>query len=192
MSHWSYVQGTVEISAIGRTQLEMEYILKTVLQHLPAVSGSEGDMAVHICMRAGSNGFSSCDEFGRNDNPITYDQNGNRTTLDWRTQDSYILMVEGQLRDTTGEGTYRQFIKWLCRLASRIPVVDVLVRIWDDCTGQRWTIDEPRYHCRLTFTMYPAEGEPVWTDYLMWENEKDSWYPEKLDTKFRSGYERGQ
>lgn len=187
MSHWSYIQGTVEVDVPGRTQPEKEYILKTVLQHLPVVPGSERDMSVHICMRKGMNGFSSCDEFGRNWNPVVYDQNGNLSESgSLETQESYLLVVEGKLRDTTGKEAYRQFIRWLTRLSGRIPITDVLVRVWDGVTNQQWLVNEPDGHCR--FEMYPEEGEPVWTDYLMWEPEKDSWYPKKLDERFRGAY----
>lgn len=40
---WTYVQGLIELGAPGRTQAEKDYILQTVINHLPKVTGSEGD-----------------------------------------------------------------------------------------------------------------------------------------------------
>ena len=37
MSYWTYVNGTVIVSPMGRTQAEKRYILDTVLSHLPRV-----------------------------------------------------------------------------------------------------------------------------------------------------------
>ena len=44
MSWWTYVHGTIVVSPMGRTQAEKRYILDTVLEHLPVVSGSERDI----------------------------------------------------------------------------------------------------------------------------------------------------
>lgn len=47
MSYWTYINGTITVSPMGRTQPEKRYILETVLNHLPRVTGSEGDMNVY-------------------------------------------------------------------------------------------------------------------------------------------------
>lgn len=44
MSCWTKIRGYVEVEPFGRTQEEKEFILKTVLNHLPLVSGSESRM----------------------------------------------------------------------------------------------------------------------------------------------------
>lgn len=41
MSLWTHINGTITIDAIGRTQAENKYILDTILEHLPLVTGSE-------------------------------------------------------------------------------------------------------------------------------------------------------
>ena len=51
MSYWTYLNGTITVDCIGRTTEEAEYILKTVLNHLPRVTGSEGDMNVYMIRR---------------------------------------------------------------------------------------------------------------------------------------------
>lgn len=52
MSFWSCVKGMIEAYPMGRTQAEMRYILETVLSHLPPVSGSEGNMKVHVVQKS--------------------------------------------------------------------------------------------------------------------------------------------
>ena len=51
MSSWTYVHGTIVVSPLGRTQHEKRYILETVLDHLPVVTGSERDMEVYVIWR---------------------------------------------------------------------------------------------------------------------------------------------
>ena len=53
MSWWTYVHGTIVVSPMGRTQAEKRYILDTVLEHLPVVSGSERDMNVYVIQKEG-------------------------------------------------------------------------------------------------------------------------------------------
>ena len=51
MSFWTYVHGTIEVTPMGRTQAEKTYILNTVLEHLPHVTGSEEDMNVYVLQK---------------------------------------------------------------------------------------------------------------------------------------------
>lgn len=55
MSSWTYVRGSITVDVPGRTQPEIEYILKTVIDHLPLVTGSEENMFVNIMKCNGSN-----------------------------------------------------------------------------------------------------------------------------------------
>lgn len=64
MSSWTYITGTITVSPMGRTQHEKTYILNTVLDHLPRVTGSEGDMDIYVNQKNGTNSSSSADEFG--------------------------------------------------------------------------------------------------------------------------------
>ena len=63
MSSWTYVHGTIVVSPLGRTQHEKRYILETVLDHLPVVTGSERDMEVYVIQKRGHNCSSFSDEF---------------------------------------------------------------------------------------------------------------------------------
>lgn len=192
MSWWTYVNGTVTVNPMGRTQAEKRYILETVLDHLPFVTGSERDMNVYIIQKNGYNSSSSHTEFGVYGGYLGWPKNNQ--SLD--TQDEYILVVNGAFRDRMFEQTYREFQKWLCRLAKRVDVDDVLVEItgWEQSAlirnprlsrkkccetvyGQMferptWCYDDDEFH------------EPNWCEYLMWDRAKDYDYPMMLAYKY--------
>lgn len=195
MSYWTYVTGTIKVRPMGRTQAEKRYILETVLDHLPFVTGSEKDMNVYIIQENGHNCSSSHTEFGE------WGGYKKWKTLSTEIQDEYILVVDGSFRDRMFEDTYREFQKWICRLAKRVDVEDVLVEIkgynksalirnnriqkesaWETVYGQMFEkptwcndMDEP---C-----------EPNWCEYLMYDNAKNSDYPMLLAYKYFSDEE---
>lgn len=78
MSWWTYVNGTVVVHPMGRTQAEKRYILDTVLAHLPLVTGSEEDMNIYIIQKNGTDSSCSCEEFEEVTNNLT-DSYGNKT-----------------------------------------------------------------------------------------------------------------
>lgn len=186
MSYWTYINGPITVSPMGRTQAEKRYILETVLDHLPFVTGSERNMNVYIIQKAGYNSSSSHTEFGEWGGY----RNWNALSLDEQTE--YILVVDGAFRDREFDQTYREFQKWLCRLAKRVMVYEVLVKIsssyncgksaliQDDTYGKyyemfetpTWCYDDDEYH------------EPNWCEYLMWERSKNSDYPMMLAYKY--------
>lgn len=153
MSMWTYVQGLIELSAPGRTQAEKDYILQTVIDHLPKVTGSEGDMDIHIVQAYG------------------YDMRSNHDELDnlawgFKTQSRYFLVLDGHLRDRYYEDTFKELNKFLNRLAKRLIIDSVYVRLSDyyrsytfgnknDCYGEMFDYENP------------------WYDYLMWEWKDD-------------------
>ena len=198
MSSWCYVNGTVTVSPIGWTQAEKRYILETVLNHLPIVSGSERDMNVYIIQKAGYNCSSSCDEFEERTNNLK-DQYGNRSRKygSLRVQDDYILVVDGALRDREFEQTYREFMKWLIRLCKRVQCEDVLVEIksHDKSATIKDGIPNNKYRysvfCELFEepTWYRRKGkekysEPNWCEYLLYDTVKGSAYPMMLAYKY--------
>lgn len=188
MSYWTYVNGTVTVSPMGRTQAEKRYILDTVISHLPKVTGSERDMNVYVLQKNGYNSSSSHDEFGQWSNLGNgrYDHN-------FETQDYYLIVVDGSFRDRMFKQTYKEFQNWLCRLAKRISVENVLVEIkayeksviirnpsvqrkkeWNTVYGQMF--EDPSW-CNET-------GEPTWCEYLMYDRAKHSDYPMLLGYKY--------
>ena len=99
MSSWVRIYGTICVRPMGRTQAEKSYILQTVLDHLPCVSGSESDMKIYTQLKEGHNSSSSHDEFGRLSNLLInrYDKHSINGWL--QVQDEYLLIIDADLRD---------------------------------------------------------------------------------------------
>ena len=175
MSFWTYISGTIEVDVPGRTQAEIDYILTTILDHLPRVSGSEGDMEVYVNKREGHNYSSSADEYGYRTNNMIDSYGFKDRDHGWlRKQTLYVLTVKGSLRDCIFHKTHREFMNWLCRLAKRLEVHSVLVRIHGDCgRGDRITIDtygwENPYRQMYEKPSWASKDrEPCWWEHLMW------------------------
>ena len=168
MKDYTYIHGTINVIVMGRTQEEKEYILKTIINHLPIVSGADGNMNVYL-IKAESNddGLMSHNEFFQKDN------HGKR-----KLQSRYIIVVDGQLSDREFQTTLKEFSKWMCRLANRCSVIDVSVKVWDDydkcyvftnCHNQYSDLEE-------TMISYNNNGNPTWCEYLMWKNSEGNYY----------------
>lgn len=184
---------------MGRTQPEKRYILETVLNHLPRVTGSEGDMDVYIIQKNGYNSSCSRDEFGEATNNLI-DRHGNKSRkTGWlRTQDDYILVVSAALRDREFEETYREFMKWFVRLCKRVGCEDVLVEIkgYDRSTVIKdRNIQREKYSYKSVFDGLFEDPswcndnkdgykEPNWCEFMMWDRAKDSGYPMMLAYKY--------
>ena len=180
---------------MGRTQAEKRYILDTVLEHLPLVTGSERDMNVYVIQKNGDSSSSSCDEFGEVTNNLV-DSYGNKSRdRGWlRTQDEYILVVDGAFRDRFFDQTFREFMKWLCRLGKRVDIEDVLVEVkgYDKSTIIRNTnIQRKKYSYRKVFdglfenpSWCNDTGEPNWCEFMMYDRAKNSDYPMLLAYKY--------
>ena len=190
MSLWTYIDGTITVEPMGRTQAEKRYILETVLNHLPLVTGSEKDMNVYIIQKNGTNFSSSCDEYGEHTNNLVNWYGCHDYEEGWlRIQSEYILVVNGSFRDREFNETFREFMNWLCRLAKRVSINNILVRIqgWD----KQYIIND---NCNWNspysqMEEYPSwceesNGEPCWAEHLMWDRAKDSDYPMLLAYKY--------
>lgn len=153
MSSWTYIQGLIELDVPGRTQAEKNYILQTVIDHLPKVTGSEKPMNIYTIQTAGYDSWQNFDEFY------------NRVE-DFKTQSRYFLVLDGNLRDRYYEDTFKELNKFLNRLGKRLMVDSVYVRLYNyehshiftnenDCYGKMFENDNP------------------WYNYLMWEFEDE-------------------
>lgn len=153
MSSWTYVQGLIELDVPGRTQAEKNYILQTVIDHLPKVTGSEKPMNIYTIQTTGHDSWQNFDEFY------------NRVE-DFRTQSRYFLVLDGNLRDRHYKDTFKELNKFLNRLGKRLMVDSVYVRLYNyehshiftnknDCYGKMFENDDP------------------WYNYLMWEFEDE-------------------
>lgn len=204
MSLWTYINGTVTVSPMGRTQEEKEYILKTVLNHLPLVTGSEEDMHVDVLLKkSGCRSSCSHDEFQMMTNNLVDRYGCKNRDKGWMNMyEDYIIVVHGSLRDRVFEETYKEFIKWLTRLSKRVDVRDVLVQInGDDLSGNGFrkeiiTNKEVSRHFDTQFGQMfenPSwcndDGEPNWCEYLMWEANKGSGLPRLLEYKYYNNEE---
>lgn len=113
------------VDAVGRTQAEKEYILKTILDHLPLVTGSEEDMNVYLIQANGHSSSSSADEFRERTNNLIGMYGDRSRKRGWlRTQRRYLIVVDGAFRDRYFDETFSEFNKWLCRLAKRVEILE--------------------------------------------------------------------
>ena len=173
MSWWTYVNGLIMVEPAGCTQPEKRYVLETVLAHLPKVTGSEEDMKIHIVQKEGYSGSANFNEFFE----TVYRE-------DFKTQDCYYLILEGQFRDRMYEQTFRELNKFLNRLAKRVYVDDILIRLtgWD----KEIVISNPDpYQSMYEYSADSNKDEPAWWEYLLWDRDPSGGsYPEKLTHKY--------
>ena len=172
MSFWTYINGTITVSPLGRTQSEKRYILDVVLAHLPQVTGSEGNMNIYVIQKNGYNCFSNCDEFGQ------WSNLGNISNLGYSSfqlQDEYIIVVDAALRDRKYDSTLKEFSNWICRLSKRIEICDVLVKISGE---DKFSIIDNSYEAYTKMFEEPSwcndTGEPTWAEFLMFDCAKHS------------------
>lgn len=195
MSYWTYLTGTVTVGVMGRTQAEKRYILDTVLDHLPRVTGSEGDMDIYVIQKNGHNSSCSCDEFGQRTNNLVDSYGYKSRNRGWlQTQDEYILTIDGALRDREFEQTYREFIKWLVRLGKRVQIEHLLVEVKgygkSTIVTDRYIQNEKYSYKKVFENLFEdpswsnETGEVSWAEFLMWDRAKDSSYPILLAYKY--------
>ena len=188
MSHWTHVIGTLRVSPMGRTQPEKKYILETVLAHLPIVTGSEEDIEVHINLGGGASSSSSCDEFDMCTDKGTDMYYGTRKDrYGWfNMEEDYLLTLVGNLRDREFEETFREFQKWIIRLAKRVTVDEICVKIWAEYGQQIIISDSTPYGDMFEWPSWckDSDGEPNWCEYLMWTRWKDTPLPLELIYKY--------
>nr|DAD73797.1 MAG TPA: hypothetical protein [Siphoviridae sp. ctMsr1] len=153
MSSWTYVQGLIELDVPGRTQAEKNYILQTVIDHLPKVTGSEKSMNIYTIQTAGHDSWQNFDEFY------------NRVE-DFRTQSRYFLVLDGNLRDRHYKDTFKELNKFLNRLGKRLMVDSVYVRLYNYEHSHIFTNKNDCYGKMF-------ENEDPWYNYLMWEFEDE-------------------
>ena len=138
MSMWTYINGTVSVSVPGRSQEECDHILKSIIEHLPVVTGSERDMEIFVNQSNRKNTACCSDEFG-------YQIYNNE----------YILTCNAELRDREYYKTLKELSKWLCRLAKRVMVDGILLKLND--WNRHYVIDDSTPY----ELMYYSENQPV-------------------------------
>lgn len=184
MSFWTYIRGAITVHPMGRTQSEKRYILETVLAHLPRVTGSEGDMSVYVIQKEGHDTWCSADEFGNRTNNLIDNYGLKSEDGGMEIQSEYILVVDGALRDRVFETTKHEFINWICRLAKRMTVCNIMVSVsgWDN---SMLLLDEKPFRAMFEPPSWCNDSdEPNWCEYLMWGSGKEYRYPVMLMYKY--------
>lgn len=191
MSYWTHILGVLEVHPVGRTQHEMTYILNTVLDHLPLVTGSEGDMEWFVNIDPHANSFSSHDEFEQQTNNLINDYGNHDANSGWlRTSDRYYITVFGSLRDRMFRETFTELQKWLVRLSKRVMVDSVNIELTADNRKEPYYIQysaaEERnpYYEMFEDPSWVTKGEPAWYEYLMWERVPGDFIPLKHIYKY--------
>lgn len=160
MSTWTYIRGYIKVYPLGRTSHEKRYILETVLDHLPRVTGSEGD--IHIIVNAFEPFRYRHDDFNEFDQCVGR-HNHHRNNI----EEEYFLVITGDLRDRVYSQTFKELNKFLIRLAKRVRVEDVMIKLFDDF-GHKYIFDSDKYSEIIENTSWVSEGkETNWCEYLM-------------------------
>lgn len=114
------------------------------------------------------------------------DFHGNRSrSRGWlRVQDEYILVVDGSLRDREFDNTFREFQKWLIRLAKRVYIESLMVKIHD---YYKTTVIQNNNNCYSNLFEAPSwssKDGSAWYEYLLWQPLDDDRYPKLLAYKY--------
>lgn len=171
MSQWTRVTGVVEVSPMGRTQAEKTYVLETILSHQPKITGGEDDASVKYFMNNGYDTSSSHDELGRRYFSME----------DGHMQSRYTVVLTGDLRYRDFKTTFKETVNWLCRLAKRVIVNNVLIKVSEDF-GESRIIEDTRG------VFYEMFEDPSWSisknqqqcnrfEYLLWDGDRYSGLP---------------
>ena len=94
-------------------------------------------------------------------------------------------VLEARLRDREFDETKRELNKWLNRLAKRVLVTDILVKLSGG--GRTLVLDDPEPYSQMTepFSWWKESGgKPAWVEYLLWESAPGTRYPLKLMYKY--------
>lgn len=98
-----------------------------------------------------------------------------------------MVIIEGDLRDRFFYDTLKELNGFLNRLAKRVTVYDILVKLsgLDFNYNKKTTIisNAKPYEQMLEGPSW-YNGEIAWAEYLMWDRDEDSWHPKKLIEKY--------
>lgn len=129
MSSWTYVRGMISVDPVGETTAEKVFVVQTVLDHLPTVTGSEKNLFVYVTpsMYYGL----SC----REDSGYGYRSR--------RVAPHFLITVEGDLRDREFNQTKAEVMRWICRLGKRLFITDICLTVRDQC-GRKVVLTDER------------------------------------------------
>ena len=146
MSHWTHVRGIIEVDTMGRTTAESRFLAETAVNHLPRITGSEGPAKLYITTPEGHNVSSNTDEndnFSNLGDPFYHGL--------FEAQTKMLITVAGDLRDREFHTTFRETVKMLNRLASRLYIESCLLAITSD-GDKTYTFTNPDYLYHMPVT----------------------------------------
>ena len=179
MSMWTYVNGVINVVPMGYSTAHKRYVLDTVLNHLPRVTGSEGDMDVFIVEEPGYNASCTHNEFGQCMGARDFRYH------EMRVQNNFMVVINGKLRDRVFDETVRELSKWLNRLAKRVDIHDILVSV--KAYDKKLVISDPTPYFQMAEWPSWCEesgGEPAWAEFMLWDRAKNSSLPMLLEYKY--------
>lgn len=171
---WTHINGVLVVEPLGNTDAQTEYVLKTVLDHLPVVeSRYEGEMEIYVNRRNGTNYSSSTDEYDNWTN-LSKTADGNRTikpnpfTNTHKMQTEYIITLYAGLRHVELQPALKQLIKWLNRLSKRVWVLKSNIII--ESGDKKISIVDADWLYQ-NFEMPNPQGDEFtnWSEHLMYQ-----------------------
>jgi len=129
VSSWTYVRGMISVDPIGETTAEKVFVVQTVLDHLPTVTGSEKNLFVYVTPSV-YYGLSCREDSGY----------GYRSR---RVAPHFLIIVEGDLRDREFNQTKAEVMRWICRLGKRLFITDICLTVRDQC-GRKVVLTDER------------------------------------------------
>lgn len=139
MSYWTYVRGVIEVDTCAETDPEAMFMAQSVVNHLPRITGSEGDANIYCIRPVGHNVSSNWDEFDVPSNlytPGSYFHS-------FETQTRILIVISGNLRDRKFHETIRETTKFLNRLGSRLSIDHCLVSV--GTYEKSYVFNDPKY-----------------------------------------------
>lgn len=174
MSYWTNIFGTIYVEPLGYSEHAREFVLRTVLDHLPQVAGSEGDLGVSVAADPRRRVWTSSDEFGQE-----------LTGSDGRSlrgeSVGYFLTVHASLRDRMLAQTVSDFDAWLGTLAQRVRVKQIMVRVSDDMGGERDYLDAAPYADMFREPSYARDDFKAMRDVRRCPNWRYDFMPDLSD-----------
>lgn len=99
-------------------------------------------------------------------------------------KNNFNIIIEGELRDRELSQTYRELVRWLCRLAKRLLVSDVSIKCCDNDKMLLLSDPQPFSEMSEVPSWNSKSGGIAWWEYLFWEPDPFSDMPLKLAWKY--------
>lgn len=133
MSCWVYIDGIIKVDVPGRNDEQRDFVVEEIVNNLPPVIGSEGNLEYYIIKPMGYKYWSSCNKYG------VHVKGG----VEEQTQ--RIIVVHGALRDAYYEESLREMVKALSRLGRYLIVNNnffndsCLINLKESWSGREYT-----------------------------------------------------